>query len=189
MLLDGTIVVEWDLPGDSQEGVALWHGLTAGQAQIFIAEDNGEVWRYDFNSNCNVTIVGEGSVSLVPDPPCYYGTIDTLTAIPDTGHQFLQWTGDLTGSENPALLFMDYDKNVTATFEYVGITQDWTYEKLSTHQYLGTTVLSEPLRLPAGTKCKVFDVAGRKIEPGRITRGIYFVEIDGQVIRKVVKIR
>lgn len=189
MLLDGTIVTEWNLPGDSQEGVALWAGLTPGQAQIFIAEDNGEVWRYDFNSNCNVTIIGEGSVILEPDPPSYYGTTETLTAIPDTGNQFLQWSGDLTGSENPAFLFMDYDKNVTATFEYVGIVQDPSDKHREPPMSLGATILSGPLQLPKNRQCKVYDIRGRAIEPTNITRGIYFVEIDGKVVQKVIKIK
>ena len=189
MLLDGTIVMEWDLPGDSQEGVALWAGLTSGQAQIFIAEDNGEVWRYDFNSICSITVVGGGSVNLEPDPPSYYGTTETLTAIPDTGNQFLQWSGDLTGSDNPAFLFMDYDKNVTATFEYVGIKQDWINEHSETHRYIRATVLTGPLQIPAGTKYKIFDITGRTVESANITRGIYFVQIEGHVVQKIVKIR
>jgi hypothetical protein len=189
MLLDGTIIVEWNLPGDSQEGVALWAGLSPGQAQIFIAEDNGEVWRYEFNSACNITVNGGGSVNLDPEPPGYYGTTEIITAIPDTGHQFLHWSGDLTGSENPASLFMDYDKNVTATFEYVGIARDLTDPHPDSRQYLGATVLSGPLQLPAGTKRKVLDITGRAVEPANITRGIYFVEIDGHFVQKVVKIR
>ena len=189
MLLDGTIIVEWNLPGDSQEGVALWHGLTPGQAQIFIAEDNGEIWRYDFNSNCSVTIIGAGTVNLEPDPASYYGTTETLTAMPDTGYQFLQWSGDLTGNENPASLFMDYDKNVTATFEYVGIAQDWTHEHLETHRYIRATVLDGPLHLPAATQCRVLDIAGRVVEPDKMQPGIYFIQIDGLVVQKVIKLR
>lgn len=187
--LDGNILVEWNLPGTCQEGVALWDGLTPGQAQIFIAEDNGGVWRYDFNSACNVTTVGGGSVNLTPDPPSYYGTTDTLTAIPDTGYQFLQWSGGLTGSANPAALLMDYDKNVTATFGYTGIAQYQEDKHPHVSQYPGATVLSGPLQLPEGTNCRIYGIMGNLVEPANITSGIYFVEIDGQVVQKVVKIK
>ncbi|MBN2621626.1 T9SS type A sorting domain-containing protein, partial [candidate division WOR-3 bacterium] len=130
MYPDGTNIVEWDLAGsgDDMEGVALWPGLTPGQAQIFIAEDNGsasDIWRYDFNSMLDITITGNGSVDIVPDPPSYYGTFDTLTAVPDSGYYFVQWSGDLTGSDNPAMLLMDYDKDVTATFEPVGVSETY----------------------------------------------------------------
>jgi hypothetical protein len=189
MSLDGTILVGWDLPGDSQEGVALWAGLTPGQAQIFIAEDNGEVWRYEFNSTCNITIIGAGSVNLAPDPPSYYGTTETLTAIPDTGHQFQQWTGDLTGSENPALLLMNNDKNVTAIFEYVGIEEYLVVEHIDTYRYVPATIFRGPLQLPVGKKCKIFAITGRIVDPASITRGIYFIEVDDRIVHKVVRVR
>jgi hypothetical protein len=51
------------------------------------------------------------------------------------------------------------------------------------------TLVSGPLQLPEGKKCNVFDITGRVVEPSKITRGIYFVEIDKKVIQKVVKIR
>lgn len=39
-----------------------------------------------------------------------------LTAIPDTGWMFSNWSGALSGSLNPASLLMDSDKNVMANF-------------------------------------------------------------------------
>ncbi len=189
MLLDGTIVVAWDLPGDSQEGVALWEGLSPGQGQIFVAEDAGEVWRYDFNSACTITIIGSGSVDLIPDPPSYYGTNDTLTAIPDTGYQFVQWSGDMTGSDNPAVLFMDYDKDVTATFEYVGISEYPINEPVKPDKYLGATLFSGSLFLPADKSCRVFDVTGQVVTPQYTKPGVYFIEIDNRIVQKVIKVR
>jgi hypothetical protein len=55
--------------------------------------------------------------------------------------------------------------------------------------YIVSTIFSGPLILPEGIKCKVFDITGRVVEPTKITRGIYFVEIDNEVVQKVVKIR
>jgi hypothetical protein len=129
MHTDGTNIVEWDLAGsgDDMEGVALWPGFNPGEAQIFVAEDNGstsEIWRYDFNSLMDITIMGSGSVNSAPDPPSYYGTSETLTAVPDSGYFFSEWSGDLTGSDNPAVLLMDYDKAVTATFLPAGISEN-----------------------------------------------------------------
>jgi hypothetical protein len=39
-----------------------------------------------------------------------------LTAVPDSFAEFSGWSGDLSGSDNPATITMDSDKNVTATF-------------------------------------------------------------------------
>ena len=52
-----------------------------------------------------------------------------------------------------------------------------------------TTIFRGSLQLPEGKTCKVFDITGRIVEPNRITCGVYFIEIDGVVTQKVVKVR
>ena len=44
------------------------------------------------------------------------GTVVTLTAVPDAGYEFVEWTGDLSGTTNPLTITMDADKTVTAIF-------------------------------------------------------------------------
>jgi hypothetical protein len=64
-----------------------------------------------------VDTVGQGTVTLDPPGGIYdAGTVVTLTAIADPGWGFSGWSGDLTGSDNPATITMDADKNITATF-------------------------------------------------------------------------
>lgn len=69
---------------------------------------------------------GNGQVSASPPgltqtPPftIEYGTITnvTLTAVPEPGWAFVEWTGDLTGTDNPAEILVDEVKSVTAVFE------------------------------------------------------------------------
>jgi len=57
------------------------------------------------------------------------------------------------------------------------------------HYDFGPTIFSGSLILPKAKKCKVFDIAGRVVMPDKIKAGIYFIEIDGQMTQKVVKIR
>ncbi len=67
----------------------------------------------------NVEVVGLGSVSALPQPVLTTydsGAVVELTAAAAIGWDFSEWTGDLTGSENPATVLMDFDKNITATF-------------------------------------------------------------------------
>jgi uncharacterized repeat protein (TIGR02543 family) len=65
--------------------------------------------------------VGNGSVTLNPPGGVYNeGTVVTLTANPDTGWKFDNWTGDLTGSTNPDTITMDANKSVTANFSELG---------------------------------------------------------------------
>jgi len=83
-----------------------------------------------FSENCstiyyNLTVntTGNGSVSLSPAGGTYNeGTTVTLTATPDAGWEFAGWSGDLTGTNNPATITMDADKTVTATFNQLAQT-------------------------------------------------------------------
>jgi hypothetical protein len=62
-------------------------------------------------------IRGEGIVIITPNQDKYKdGTKVRLEAVPDTGWNFTQWKGDLTGVKNPTELVMDSDKSVTAVF-------------------------------------------------------------------------
>jgi hypothetical protein len=66
-----------------------------------------------------IDVVGNGSVTRDPDLVLYdHGTSVNLEAVPDDiSWEFKQWSGDLTGSENPKSIIMDGPKSVTATFE------------------------------------------------------------------------
>jgi hypothetical protein len=69
----------------------------------------------------------------------------------------------------------------------VGIEEKMTIDiKYQTHT---PTILSGPLRLPEGEKCRVFDITGRVVAPDRIRPGIYFIEVEGRITQKVVKVR
>ena len=46
-----------------------------------------------------------------------YQTIVELTPVPYNGWRFLEWSGDLTGSESPKRITINGEKNVTAKFE------------------------------------------------------------------------
>jgi len=80
---------------------------------------------------CNLTVDvapdGSGDVSVDGDTPEDYpasyqfpsGTEVTLAAIAATGYEFSNWSGDLSGSDNPTTITMDSDKNVTAHFTQI----------------------------------------------------------------------
>jgi hypothetical protein len=68
-----------------------------------------------------VNVAGSGSVGKNPDLATYtHGTNVTLTATAQPGWAFSSWSGDQTGSANPATLTMNGNKTVTATFAEVG---------------------------------------------------------------------
>jgi len=53
----------------------------------------------------------------------------------------------------------------------------------------GSTILRGPLRLPDGFDCRIFDITGREVLPNKMQSGIYFVEIDGEIAQKIIKVR
>jgi len=64
-----------------------------------------------------VNTAGSGSVGINPSGGVYNtGDVVTLTAAPGPGFVFSGWSGDLSGSDNPATITMDASKTVTATF-------------------------------------------------------------------------
>jgi hypothetical protein len=64
-----------------------------------------------------VNVVGGGTVTKTPDLPDYSsGASVQLEALPGAGWAFSAWSGDLTGSTNPANLLMNANKTVTSTF-------------------------------------------------------------------------
>ncbi len=78
------------------------------------------VYLYFGNASGKLTtsVVGSGSITKNPDQTTYtYGTTVQLTAVPTFGWTFHQWSGDLTGTDNPMNITIDSNKTVTATFQ------------------------------------------------------------------------
>jgi hypothetical protein len=66
----------------------------------------------------NVSPSGSGSVTVVPLKNNYVNPEQvTLTAVPGTNSQFLNWSGDASGSTNPLTITMNTNKSITAVFE------------------------------------------------------------------------
>jgi len=76
----------------------------------------------DASYTVEVTEVGNGTVIKDPEQPEYnFGDEVTLTAFPGAGQEFVGWSGDLTGNENPATITVTKDMAITATFGAAGI--------------------------------------------------------------------
>jgi uncharacterized repeat protein (TIGR02543 family) len=59
---------------------------------------------------------GNGAISLNSTEPYYYGDSVLLWALPSTGWIFQYWSGDLSGSVNPATIVMTGNFSITAHF-------------------------------------------------------------------------
>jgi hypothetical protein len=68
-------------------------------------------------------IVGSGTITQVPDYSTYPDSAQVLlTAVPDEGWIFSDWTGGVTSAENPLSIIMRNDTSVTANFIEVPFT-------------------------------------------------------------------
>jgi endoglucanase len=66
-----------------------------------------------------LNIVSEhGKVTLSPGNNTFYlNQLVTLTANPNPNYKFSHWSGDATGNENPLVITMDENKNITANYQ------------------------------------------------------------------------
>ncbi len=51
------------------------------------------------------------------------------------------------------------------------------------------TIISGPLQMPKDKNYKIFDITGREVKPHLLRPGIYFIEVDEQILKKVIKVK
>lgn len=84
-----------------------------------VASFTPDIYGEPANVNLNISMdpIGGGSVTPFPQGNAYvYGTEVTLTAAPQAGYVFDRWSGDVSGSDNPAIITMNSEKAITAHF-------------------------------------------------------------------------
>jgi hypothetical protein len=68
-----------------------------------------------------LTVIADGQGDATVSPPgnrFMRGTNVTLQAVPKPGQQFLGWSGDATGNQNPLIVTMNSHKTITAMFTH-----------------------------------------------------------------------
>jgi uncharacterized repeat protein (TIGR02543 family) len=98
-----------------------WSGDASGSSSpLTVSMTGNKAFTATFTQNqytLTVNTSGQGSVAKSPSQATYtYGSSVQLTATPASGWAFTGWSGDLSGSANPATVTMSGDKAVTATF-------------------------------------------------------------------------
>ncbi|MBP2681038.1 MAG: putative Fibronectin type protein, partial [Candidatus Krumholzibacteriota bacterium] len=127
-------------PGVSHVGVKYWPQGSPEPAEWMLSDDfasrdgsialiahNADVTFGNVSINAlpsfplhdlTTTVDGGGAIVRFPDYAAYSDSAKvTLTAVPDDGWLFNNWSGAVTGSTNPATVVMDADKSVTAFFK------------------------------------------------------------------------
>jgi uncharacterized repeat protein (TIGR02543 family) len=102
-------------------GFTAWTGDASGTANPLTVTMNANksigatftLQRYPVD----VVATGHGTIARSPDQADYaYGSSVQITATPAPGHDFVEWNGDATGTQNPLTVPVDGPKNIVAVF-------------------------------------------------------------------------
>jgi hypothetical protein len=92
-------------------------------------------FHYRVKDQFNINVIAEnGQVEINPPGGVYNeGTSVTLTAIPDSGYVFSEWSGDKTGTTPEIIFKVEHNYDITAHFEkatgvYPRIMNEWDIE-------------------------------------------------------------
>lgn len=105
-----------------------WDGVVNGNtvSAIFTVQGDGTVTAIftdeTYSLSTDVNELAAGRITVTPEAPFTFGQVVTLTAVPVVGWEFIGWSGDLSGTENPAALALDGHKDVTAEFAEIEYT-------------------------------------------------------------------
>jgi len=110
-----------------------WSGDLTGPnnpATLVMDADKSVTARFEaegqYTLDISVSPENGGTVARDPNKAMYApGDSVTLTGSPAGGYTFRDWSGDVTGPNNPATLEMDSNKSVTARFYCSDSTRNW----------------------------------------------------------------
>jgi hypothetical protein len=123
-----------------------------------------------------VGTVGSGTVEVVPDQATYaYGDTVIVTAVPDSSWYFVEWTGGLTGEENPDTIVVAGDTTITANFDVgtgirpMSIVKALTIRQNTPNPFGQQTSFEYGLPRASDVEIEVYDVKGRRVFQKRIS--------------------
>ena len=129
-----------------------WSGDASGTTNpvsVLIDGNKSVTANYSQNEYTLAITSAHGTVAKTPDQATYhYGETVQLTATPDAGYTFSNWSGDAGGTANPVSVLMDGNKSVTAN--YAAITYLLQVNKTGSGS---GTVTSAPAGISCGTTC------------------------------------
>ena len=198
--------------GPSLLGSGMWleGSPTADITNTIISHNRG----YGIHNHGTLTVdytdfYGNDSGPIIGNMPSGFGILDTVNyngdscdcyydifmdpMFVDTAHDDYHLTENspCIDAGDPASPF-DPDSTITDMGRYYyhqTSVAEKPINKPMKYTFIPSTIFAGALQLPEDKKCKVFDVSGRVVAPDRIQPGIYFIEIDGVVTQKVVKVR
>jgi len=132
---------------------------------------------------------GSGRVELNPSSgPYLEGSLVTATAIPDSGWEFKNWSGDLSGTENPIQITVEKNTLAVANFDKLTAVKDnllnldYNLEQNYPNPFNPTTKIVYTLKEAGLVKLSVYNILGNELHElvnSNQSAGFHSVNFDG----------
>jgi len=120
------------------------------------------------------TIEGDGSLIYDPEKEGQVfdpGTTVSITAVPDSGWSFSGWSGDLTGSDNPATITVNAATSITAIFVQgsagvaanFNMPQDYALGQNYPNPFNPSTSIPFTLKKAGTASLEIYNLQGQKV--------------------------
>ena len=173
-----------DVPGD---GICCYHSLSPITINdCVISENMGEGIYGDF---CSQLIIHDCSIT----DNTTYGVRNHYSS--DTIDATRNWWGDSTGPYHPNLNPNGLGNPVSDYVDFIpwrsspGVVEQRMILPGDKDYLMSATIFSGPILVPEGNPFRIFDITGHQIHILNPVPGIYFIEVDGEIQQKVIKIK
>jgi len=147
------------------------------QQQTFTVPANDTSFTAYFHTEYELTTAvnppGSGTISLNPPQNWFReDSLVVLTAIPDSGYQFNNWMGDMSGLKNPDTLLMDNRKSITANFNIINglitgnlnnIPKAFALKQNYPNPFNPSTMVSFDLPEASEVTLRIFNILGEEV--------------------------
>jgi len=169
--------------------------MTTGKTNWICQYNTGKAYSVTYGTDSNIYVSG---YSIHNDTSDF--TVASFTTTGDTNWTY-HFNGTMSSTDIAFSLVYGADGNIYAAgytctagrlftvvslSPDVGVMDDNTVVK---NGHYSTSIFSGSLHLPEGKNCKIFDITGRVVMPDRMRPGVYFIEIDGEITQKIIKLR
>ena len=163
---------------------------------------------------------GNGTTSISPDPiggEYDSSTVITISATPDSNWFFTNWSGDISGTQNPINVTMISDLSIIVNFSNTLDITDNQYNNISftleqnyPNPFNSTTIVPFSIQKTSSIQINIYNISGRLVYNTRLNNlpmgnhtyiwkgqnskgmeapsGIYFFHLNSEELNKVIKI-
>jgi hypothetical protein len=188
--------------------MAVGHNNGPGIICAKLTQEGDTIWRKQYQSNTSAYALAgiDEKGFIVAGDICTAGNYDMLILRIDTmgfaywmqsyGGDYSETAYDVEKTRDGGYIIVGYTESygsgnkdiwlLKIAPDTLGIQEQYT---VSMGNRNDGTIFACPLYFPVETDYKIFDITGRQIHTLDPAPGIYFIEIDGEIKQKVVKIR